>query len=67
MTCGRLYVEYSHVLLRETADFAHVSVTCVVVAESKHIFLCYVCAANTFAERFDNDPGTYIPSDIEVF
>ena len=64
MNCGRLYVEYSHVLLRETADFAHVSVTCVVVAESKHIFLCYVCAANTFAERSGHG---YIPSDIEVF
>lgn len=29
MNCRRFYVEYSHVLFRETADFADASVTCV--------------------------------------
>ena len=29
MNCRRFYVEYSHVLFRDTADFAHASVTCV--------------------------------------
>lgn len=59
MNCRRFYVEYSHVLFRETADFADASVTCVCLhVQASYPSLRTVWSDETDVRKYLTDSST---------